>query len=779
MKFTIRPLSLSLLLACAAMGTQALAEQQRLALVIGNAAYAEKALKNPLNDARAMKKALEEAGFTVTLLENADRQGMESAINTFGARLNADDVGLFYFSGHGMQQDGDNYLLPLDISAQELQAKQLPYKAVNAGYVLNAMRRDGKDDTGLNIFILDACRDAPSAGSKSMSRGLAPMNARAPGSSVGTLIAYAAAPGETAQDGSGNNSPYTASLIKQMKQPLPIEYVLKKVLGDVKKETGKQQEPWYSSSIEGDFYFTQPPAEERAMQIPLSGTSILAETAGKDRQENIPTTIQEAVEAYHQGDYAKVRQLVEPLANKGDAVAQNLLGVLYHNGQGVQQDYTKAREYYEKAAAQGNADAQNNLAILYYNGLGMEKDYDKAHEWWEKAAAQNNMGAQFQLGNLYYHGIIVEKNHNKAREWWERAAAQGDFEAQNALGFLYSKGQGIKQDYVKAREWYEKAAAQGYATAQNNLGSLYMNGNGVEQDYGKAREYFERAAAQGYEDAYTPLGWLYERGLGGVQQDYAKAHEWYEKAAAQGNDAAQNNLGVLYYKGLGVAKNPAKAREWAEKAVKQGNNDAKELLKALDSGKEGAADSTTENDSEIMAALQLGGQADNKKNYTAAEKGNAEAQYWLAILYEHGRGTKQNYAKARQWYEKAAKQGDINAQVSLGQMYKDGKGGKQDYSKARQWWEKAAQKGSAYAQKRLGDLYSDGHGVKQDYDKARQWWEKAAAQNNGEALSHLGWFYENGKGGEPDYAKARQYYQKAAAIGIDYAKEGLQRLEDK
>ena len=61
------------------------------------------------------------------------------------------NIGLFYFSGHGMQQDGDNFLLPLDISAQELQAKQLLYKAVNAGYVLNAMRRDGKDDTGLNI----------------------------------------------------------------------------------------------------------------------------------------------------------------------------------------------------------------------------------------------------------------------------------------------------------------------------------------------------------------------------------------------------------------------------------------------------------------------------------------------------------------------------------------------------------------------------------------------------------------------------------------------------
>ena len=655
MKFTIRPLSLSLLLVCAATGTQALAEQQRLALVIGNAAYAEKALKNPLNDARAMKKALEEAGFTVTLLENADRQGMESAINTFGARLNADDIGLFYFSGHGMQQDGDNYLLPLDISAQELQAKQLPYKAVNAGYVLNAMRRDGKDDTGLNIFILDACRDAPSAGSKSMSRGLAPMNARAPGSSVGTLIAYAAAPGETAQDGSGNNSPYTASLIKQMKQPLPIEYVLKKVLGDVKKETGKQQEPWYSSSIEGDFYFTQPPAEERAMQVPLSGTSILAETAGKDRQENIPTTIQEATEAYHQGDYAKVRQLVEPLANKGDAVAQTILGDLYRDGEGVQRDYTKAREYYEKAATQGNADAQNNLAKLYYSGLGMEKDYDKAHEWWEKAAAQNNRHAQTQLGNLYFQGIIVEYNHNKAREWWERAAAQGEADAQYSLGVLYTNGWGVKQDYAKAKEWYEKAAVQGKPGAQYNLGVSYMNGRGVKQDYAKAKEWYEKAAVQGNTAAQFGLGVLYANGRG-VKQDYAKAKEWYEKAAAQGDADAQYNLGNLYADGRGVKQDYAKAKEWYEKAAVQGE---------------------------------------------------AKAQVNLGNLYAKGRGVKQDYAKAKKWYEKAAAQGNAAAQRNLGVLYDNGMGVKQDYAKAKKWYEKAAAQGDEVAKEALQRLQNE------------------------------------------------------------------------
>lgn len=453
MKFTIRPLSLSLLLACAAMGTQALAEQQRLALVIGNAAYAEKALKNPLNDARAMKKALEEAGFTVTLLENADRQGMESAINTFGARLNADDVGLFYFSGHGMQQDGDNYLLPLDISAQELQAKQLPYKAVNAGYVLNAMRRDGKDDTGLNIFILDACRDAPSAGSKSMSRGLAPMNARAPGSSVGTLIAYATAPGETAQDGNGNNSPYTASLVKQMKQPLPIEYVLKKVLGDVKKETGKQQEPWFSSSIEGDFYFTQPPAEERAMQIPLTNTA--AAVPAKDKSDAADATLETGNTAYAQGDYGKARENYEKAAAQGNAAAQRNLGMLYNNGFGVNKDHEQARSWFEKAAAQGLADAQNDLALLYYNGLGVEKDYDKAGEWFAKAAEQGNAVAQYYLASLYARGLGVEKDYGKARTWFEKAAAQGNADAQFGMGYLYAKGLGVEKDYGKAHTWFE------------------------------------------------------------------------------------------------------------------------------------------------------------------------------------------------------------------------------------------------------------------------------------------------------------------------------------
>ena len=113
------------------------AEPARVALVIGNAAYREGALKNPVNDARDMKKALEQAGFSVTLVENADLKQMKEAVRGFGHKLNADSIGLFYFSGHGVRNDdGQNYLLPVGNPIQS--DAELEYEAMNGSFVLAA-----------------------------------------------------------------------------------------------------------------------------------------------------------------------------------------------------------------------------------------------------------------------------------------------------------------------------------------------------------------------------------------------------------------------------------------------------------------------------------------------------------------------------------------------------------------------------------------------------------------------------------------------------------------
>lgn len=223
--------------------------QLRTALVIGNAAYGAEVgtLRNPGNDATDMATALRQLGFQVTLVLDANRQRLEDAVETFGRQLRRGGVGLFYFSGHGAQVDGTNYLIP--IGARLDKAADLKFQAVAAEWVLAGMEDAGN---GLNVVILDACRNAPFARQwRSAQHGLAPMQA-----ARGSLIAYATAPGSVAADGSGRNGTYTKHLLRYMTVPdLPIEQMFKQVRLAVEQETNSTQTPWELSSLRGDFFF--------------------------------------------------------------------------------------------------------------------------------------------------------------------------------------------------------------------------------------------------------------------------------------------------------------------------------------------------------------------------------------------------------------------------------------------------------------------------------------------------------------------------------------------
>jgi len=225
---------------------------KRTALVIGNAQYEIGALRNPANDAQDMATVLETLGFEVTFTLNARQEQMEQAISEFGRRLYQGGVGLFYYAGHGVQVDGENYLIPVNATIES--ETDVRYKAVNIGQVLGKM---GEARNGLNIVILDACRDNPfSKGFRSARRGLAVVSSAAV---KGTLIAYATSPGKVASDGEDRNGLYTKHLLKHLPTPgLPVEQVFKRVLQGVEQDTQGQQSPWTSSSFSGDFYFVPP-----------------------------------------------------------------------------------------------------------------------------------------------------------------------------------------------------------------------------------------------------------------------------------------------------------------------------------------------------------------------------------------------------------------------------------------------------------------------------------------------------------------------------------------
>ncbi|GAB2176881.1 SUMF1/EgtB/PvdO family nonheme iron enzyme [Dongia sp. agr-C8] len=260
---------LSLLLAGLLTWAGPAAAEARVALVIGNSDYGStfSSLPNPKNDAKLIEKALKGAGFEVTTVLDADQKQMKRAFADFGEKLASkgkDAVGLFYYAGHGVQVDGKNFLIPT--KAEIRNAKDVDMEAVDADWVLQQMEFAGNR---MNIIILDACRNNPLPSDKrSADKGLARMDAP-----KGSFLAYSTAPGATAVDGKGSNSPYSAALAKAIESDaVPLEQLFRNVRVNVMNATGEEQVPWDASSLTGEFYFKKPdgsaPAQQTAVLAP-------------------------------------------------------------------------------------------------------------------------------------------------------------------------------------------------------------------------------------------------------------------------------------------------------------------------------------------------------------------------------------------------------------------------------------------------------------------------------------------------------------------------------
>jgi formylglycine-generating enzyme required for sulfatase activity len=240
-------LAAALLLVSAPLCAQTATPERRVALVVGNGTYKDGPLRNPTNDARAVAAALGELGFEVIARYNASARDMRRAVIEFGEKIERGGVGLFYYAGHGVQMGGRNYLLPVDAEIER--EAHVESEAVDVAAVLGRM--EGARNR-INIVILDACRNNPyERRFRSASRGLAVTPAPS-----GTYIAYATAPGDVAEDGTGANSTFTTALLGAMRKPgLTLDDLFKDVRAGVHAATGGRQVPWSSSSIIGDFYF--------------------------------------------------------------------------------------------------------------------------------------------------------------------------------------------------------------------------------------------------------------------------------------------------------------------------------------------------------------------------------------------------------------------------------------------------------------------------------------------------------------------------------------------
>lgn len=275
-------LLLSALLACVLCASVVLAAPaaqagRRVALVVGNSAYQSVTpLPNPANDARLMAEALKSQGFELVdgraLTDMRTKADMEQAVQRFGEMVRGAAVGMFFYAGHGVQVDGKNYLVPVsaDVSART----QIKYQLMDADFVLDEM---GAAGTQVNVVVLDACRNNPfgERGLRGTSSGLAQIMAP-----KGTLVAYSTAPGRTAADGRGVNSPYTAALARFIRTPgLRIDDVFMRVGAEVEQQTGGEQSPWKSDNLRGVFCLSGTCGAAQASVSGLDSTAAAAKVA--------------------------------------------------------------------------------------------------------------------------------------------------------------------------------------------------------------------------------------------------------------------------------------------------------------------------------------------------------------------------------------------------------------------------------------------------------------------------------------------------------------------
>ena len=374
--------------------------QKRLALVIGNSNYQNGgSLPNPVNDANAIAKALQSVGFEVMKYQNVTQKEMKMAINAFGLKLNGYEVGVFYYAGHGIQNKGMNYMIPVEADLQT--EEQVEFDCVAADRVLAYM---DAARVKVNVIIMDACRNNPFERSwhrSASGNGLAMMNAP-----TGSLIAYATAPGRVASDGTGSNGLYTSALLKYLSDPkLSIEQVFKKVRTEVTEKSDGAQVPWETTSLTGDdFYF--------ATATTTQGTLLKNEIVANNTETN-KTIAQRALSGVTEENRKKATALLEE-------------GHTAYN----EPNYVKAID-------------------LYTQAVQLNPNYDAAYYW--RASARYSQKKYKEAIPDYDNAISFNPNNEEA--YYYRALTKYNIEAYRESLPDFDKAIELNPDVASMHHW--------------------------------------------------------------------------------------------------------------------------------------------------------------------------------------------------------------------------------------------------------------------------------------------------------------------------------------
>lgn len=709
-----------LLFICGGFSTASTAEEQRFALVIGNSDYKQSPLKNPINDARDMQKMLERFDFVVTRLENANQFEMERAISDFRNDLDDDGVALFYFAGHGLQAQRENYLIPL--RAKIKSEVDLRWGAIPVAQVIDMMESRG---SGLNLVILDACRNEPyPSGYRSQQRGFA----RAGRTREGTYIMYATDPGTLAADGEGRNGVFTGALLEGLETDpsRSIERLFKDTSKLVNRYTNGAQTPWHEGVLLREFSFLTPEQMSEQTVTSSPNTNI---SDSPEREVWLEVKMRDSVDIYEQfiqqfpdGAYtfiAKIRvsELIREQEQKEDEEQNRKAQRVAQLTKRIKQRLSSLQ--LTLPPGDNANDLLQDLARLdpqnAYVEEGRQEIRDRYIAWIERELLQN----QFNDAERYLDSLrrvtnsnaAVERIGNRIRIARERENARLSEEAnKRSEQARLNKRQAEER---KIAEQKERTLRIDSLIEQINM-SISSNrltrpeGNNANEQLGELASvdpgnYFIDKARDQVLDLY--IGWITDAIEDG---DIDKAERQLNSAALV--TGSESRLAVLRKRVEESRQNDERTVIVVAPTVTEGETTqkcSKDVKACLEEGIRDFKDANS------LEALNNFRKACNARVSRACTMMGIYFEANQSIWSEMGfKGVRrQDYEKAAEFYDIACGLKQSDACSRLGLLTYNGSGVRRNYRKASQLFEKGCigQDGLGCAQ--LGILYKEGHGV--------------------------------------------------------------------
>lgn len=759
--------------------------EKRIALVIGNAAYKHfGTLANPVQDVAGVAETLRAADFEVIEAVDQSHPELERTVRGFLGRLDGADVSLIYYSGHAVQVDGRNFVIPIDAKLES--ELDLDFEAIDLDTIMKFMAARTK----MRLVFLDACRNNPFAGRpfstaqvqtrSAATRGLARIDA-----GVGSLIAFSTEPGNVALDGrQGGMSPFTSAFVKHALTPaVDIRQMLTAVRNEVIATTDGKQVPWENSSLVSDFFFV--PKRSAPIVADMHQASVAAgqtiAIGAPEPQQPEGGALKVTIEAVP--DQGRVLLNGAPVA-AGQELSPAGFAALQFDSTGLAQGAAAMLRYRvddawgntktaivvltataagaAPAPAAGTARDSNAIAAFLSGPIGADRTVPAgvgavpifaslAELPAEAKGYRIRIDAFPERGELYLGDRRLGRNETvevaDLANMAYSAHSAGNKDARIELTLVAPDGKTVKALEAPLGVAIDPCDQLAGEPLDLQGVALGVAPNELKPDEAKA------ACVKAVFAHPAVVRFFFNLGRAELASRHTeRGAELIKKASDAGYIRAHTTYAMLLARGALGQADPVAANALLEKGAAAGDPYAlNELGQRLYFGRD------MEQDKKRGLTMLL----------QSAEMGHTYAINALGAIFETGNGVEADPKRALGFYTKSVVRNDIYGFNNLGIFLLDGRAGDPDYAKALELFILAHKGGHPFAATNIGRMYYLGLGVKKDIPQAVLWYGLSSARGDAYAANNLGYILLNGEAGEADPVAAAAAYAHAIALDVE------------